>query len=108
MLLARPHWPWAAFNKPGFWAQRVTMAHMTIPGLFNHIGVSRLGSAVQQISQSVINALKVFQPLSALKASSKPRRLSLHTICLMLTFIVDGRYPAAGWMPLTKQRTLNP
>ena len=52
MLLASPHWPWAAFNKPGFWAQRVTMAHMTIPGVFNHIGVSRLGSAVQQIGHS--------------------------------------------------------
>lgn len=52
MLLASPHWPWAAFNKPGFWAQRVTMAHMTIPGEFNHIGVSRLGSAVQQIGHS--------------------------------------------------------
>lgn len=39
-------------NKPGFWAQRVTMAHMTIPGVFNHIGVSRLGSAVQQIGHS--------------------------------------------------------
>lgn len=52
MLLASPHWPWEAFNKPGFWAQRVTMAHMTIPGVFNHIGVSRLGSAVQQIGHS--------------------------------------------------------
>ncbi|WP_418132044.1 penicillin acylase family protein (plasmid) [Variovorax sp. 375MFSha3.1] len=52
MLLASPHWPWEGLNKPGFWPQRVMLTHMTIPGVFNHIGVSRMGSVVQQIGHS--------------------------------------------------------
>ena len=49
ILLSSPHWPWEGLNKPGFWAQRVMLSHMTIPGVFNHIGVARMGSVVQQI-----------------------------------------------------------
>ncbi|WP_416046788.1 penicillin acylase family protein [Cupriavidus basilensis] len=52
MLLSSPHWPWETFNRPGFWAQKVVLAHLTIPGQFNHIGVSRVGSAIQQIGHS--------------------------------------------------------
>jgi len=52
MLLSSPHWPWETFNRPGFWAQKVVLTHLTIPGQFNHIGVSRVGSAVQQIGHS--------------------------------------------------------
>jgi acyl-homoserine-lactone acylase len=52
MLLASPHWPWEGLHKPGFWPQRVMLTHMTIAGVFNHIGVSRMGSVVQQIGHS--------------------------------------------------------